>query len=348
MKNKTIKLMMAVAGMMLLTFSCDKKEKLPQDTVVHHTNEATTESGGSNNSNSGCCKYKATGTIERCPLDSNLWFINVTSSACKINTIAQHNKLYVPVNLPQSFKQNLITVKFEFNLLPDSVKLDCWFCGTPPPPYAHYIKLCDIKKDSTIFVVKKPVIYLYPQKETKVKVELNYKGQLTVTYPDYNDKLHGWEVMAQKNGDLKNLSDNTEHQYLFWEGTPAAPYNFNMKEGYCIKGSDTKSFLQNKLPKLGLTPKEYNDMITFWLPQMMNNTYNIIHFAGVEYTKSAPLTITPKPDNLIRVFMAYQPSKIFVKTIEPTHVTPKRDGFTAVEWGGVELPQANNKAHLNF
>jgi hypothetical protein len=88
-----------------------------------------------------------------------------------------------------------------------------------------------------------------------------------------------------------------------------------------------------------LSAKEYNEMIVFWLPKMMNNNYNIIHFAKESYTQSAPLIITPKPDNVIRVFMAYQPSKHFVKTILPQLVTPKRTGFTVVEWGGTELSE---------
>ncbi len=40
----------------------------------------------------------------------------------------------------------------------------------------------------------KPVIYLYPEKETKVYVALNYNGKLTCTYPESNGI---WEVLAK-------------------------------------------------------------------------------------------------------------------------------------------------------
>ena len=45
----------------------------------------------------------------------------------------------------------------------------------------------------------KPVIYLYPEKETEVTVKLNYAGELTCTYPAYND---GWKVSASPDGTL--------------------------------------------------------------------------------------------------------------------------------------------------
>lgn len=59
----------------------------------------------------------------------------------------------------------------------------------------------------------KPVIYLYPRKETDVKVEVAFNGEFTFTYPEYN---HGWAVTARLDGTL--ISGATEYAYLFWEG----------------------------------------------------------------------------------------------------------------------------------
>lgn len=292
------------------------------------------------------CSLSGSGTIERCPADSNLWFIN--NSYAGSGPITGPSTLLVPLNLPQAFKVNALTVKFKYSLTSDSTKLNCWFCGTPPVPYGKNIRLCDIQRDSNVVIVMKPVIYLYPQKKTKVSVDLRYKGQLTVTYPEYNENIHGWQVLANSDGSLINLADNTSHQYLFWEGSPSKPYNFNMNEGFCVKGSETLNFLKKTLPKLGLCPKEYNDMIVFWLPKMMNNPYNLIHFAQEEYTNSAPLLVTPKPDKTIRVFMAYQPCDAFIKTQEPLILTPQRKGFTLVEWGGVELSKPSGPFNLSL
>jgi hypothetical protein len=48
----------------------------------------------------------------------------------------------------------------------------------------------------------------------------------------------------------------------------------------------------------------------------------------------APLTISPRPDTVIRVFMDYQVLAQPIKVKEQLIKTPARRGFTVVEWGG--------------
>ena len=45
----------------------------------------------------------------------------------------------------------------------------------------------------------------------------------------------------------------------------------------------------------------------------------------------------PQPDTLIRVFMAWKPSKGFVDLKPQTMDAPDRRGFTVVEWGGTKI-----------
>lgn len=104
-----------------------------------------------------------------------------------------------------------------------------------------------------------------------------------------------------------------------------------------VAGKDTMNFLQETLAKLGLTPKEYNEFIVYWLPKMQNNKYNLITFAGKEYTDSAKLEIIPQPDALLRVFMAFKPLTNEIKIKAPEIRPFVRKGFTVVEWGGTEL-----------
>lgn len=325
MKTQNFKSYIGILAAALILSACVKPNHPPKD---------PDEGGGEGGGTCGTCNYIGKGTVEGCPTDPNMWFINVENPLSSFAPPVY--KLVYPVNLPSAYKQTGLTVKITYNTLPDSVPFIC-MCGTPPVPHGQKVKICSIEKDSTVIIAYKPVIYLYPTKKTKVNVQLDFQGKLTVTYPDYSENIKGWQVVADKQGNLKNLADNTEHQYLFWEGSPTVPYNFNMKEGFCVKGNETKDFLQKTLPKLGLTAKEYNDMIVFWLPKMMNNKYNLIRFANEDYSKSAPLNITPKPDHIIRVFMAFQPSETYIETNEPVINTPKRDGFTVVEWGGTEL-----------
>lgn len=176
---------------------------------------------------------------------------------------------------------------------------------------------------------KKPVIYLYPEKKTEVSVQLTVDGNLTCTYPAYNN---GWNVTAYPDGKIINHSDQKEYSYLYWESKSNTQYD--LSKGFVVKGGDTAAFLQEKLALIGLTPKEYNEFIVYWLPQMQNNPYNLIAFQSKAYTDSAKLTVTPKPDSVLRVFMAYKPLKKKIELPEQTLEPFVRKGFTVVEWGG--------------
>ena len=177
----------------------------------------------------------------------------------------------------------------------------------------------------------KPVIYLYPEEKTEVTITLDYNGQLTCTYPSY---ANGWTVTANPDGTLTDANGQT-YNYLYWEGETNAQYD--LSKGFCVKGEDTVEFLEYALAELGLTRREANEFIVFWLPMMQNNEYNIISFQGASYTDSAKLDIDPAPDTLIRVFMAWQASEIYVNIPEQELNAPAREGFTVVEWGGTEI-----------
>ena len=177
----------------------------------------------------------------------------------------------------------------------------------------------------------KPVIYLYPEQETTVSVSLDYAGMLTATYPAYED---GWTVTAEPDGTLYDENEN-EYSYLFWEGENNTDYDFS--KGFCVAGADTADFLREKLAEIGLTPREYNEFIVYWLPKMQDNPYNLISFQSERYTDTAKLDIDPTPDSVLRVFMAWKPLGR-PQNIEPQTFTPfARDGFTVVEWGGCEV-----------
>ena len=247
----------------------------------------------------------------------------------------------------------------------DEIKKDCFECEMYFPLPSRYSVLCDTSKyedfcvgdyievdysemymiDSEHFrviptsiefsdfmpdpdVCYKPVIYLYPQEETEVSVKLDFNGRLTITDPEYGE---GWTVTAKPDGTL--ICEGREYPYLFWEGEKN--YELDTSSGFCVRGRDTAKFLAEKLAYLGLNESESREFMEFWLPAMTGNEYNIITFAGKDYTDNAKLDIAPSPDTLIRVFMTYTPSSCYVdipeQTLEPA---PEREGFTVVEWGG--------------
>ena len=180
--------------------------------------------------------------------------------------------------------------------------------------------------------VDKPIIYLYPEKEMTVRVTLGNEQALTCTYPKYENN---WSVLAKPNGDLIDLKTDRYQYSLYYESMS----NYQMTEsGFVVKGEDTISFLEEKLTVLGLSEREANEFIIYWLPQLEANKYNYIRFATMEEIEAnMPLDIVPEPDSVIRVLMIFKGLEEPIEVTEQTLTTPERAGFTVVEWGGTNL-----------
>lgn len=179
---------------------------------------------------------------------------------------------------------------------------------------------------------EKPVIYLYPEEKTLVHVELDFNGEVTSTYPAYEN---GWDVLARPDGTLTDPQTGREYYCLFWEGMSNVPYD--MSEGFVVAGEETEAFLEDTLKTLGLTDKEVNEFIIYWLPRMEGNVYNLISFQQEVYTDNAMLTVEPAPDTVLRVFMVYKPLEGMIRVVPQKLETTERNGFTVVEWGGAEI-----------
>lgn len=190
----------------------------------------------------------------------------------------------------------------------------------------------EVENDAWI-IAKKPIIYLYPEQTTNVLVKFGKPENLTHTYPKYEDK---WQIVAQPNGDLTD--DKGRHYYaLYWEGQ-----NLNelkAKDGFIVKGVDTIPFLEEKLALLGLTEREANEFIVYWLPELESNEYNFVRFkTKSEIDASMPLSIEPAPDTVIRVMMEFKPANGTEQVMAQNFpLVPERRGFVVVEWGGTRL-----------
>ena len=111
-----------------------------------------------------------------------------------------------------------------------------------------------------------------------------------------------------------------------------------IKEGFVVKGNQTIQFLEEKLAVLGLNERESEEFIVYWLPKLQKNEYNYIRFATLEeINNNMPLELSIEPDTLIRVLMQYKPLDKYMEVKEQELVTPDRNGFTVVEWGGTEI-----------
>ena len=192
--------------------------------------------------------------------------------------------------------------------------------------------------DTTVFVMDysdmdglaKPIIYLYPEKDMLVDVQLDIKGELTHTYPKYNN---GWQVKASPDGTLID-KEGKEYYALYWEGNN--DQQFSPTDGFVVPGDKTSEFLEASLETLGLNRREANEFIVFWLPILESNPYNLIHFSTTEYEDMAKLNISPKPETVIRVMMVYKPLQAPIEFPQQDlrKLSKLRKGFTVVEWGG--------------
>lgn len=186
----------------------------------------------------------------------------------------------------------------------------------------------------TNIVSDKPIIYLYPTKETEISVKLLKKENITYSYPKYKDK---WKVLAQPNGNLQDLSTGRNLYALYYENNNTKNFKVE-KDGFIVKGKDTIKFLEEKLAVLGLSEREAEEFIIYWLPKLESNKYNYIRFATQdEINENMPIEINPNSDTIIRVLMTFKKLDNPINIQEQQLKTPNRTGYTVVEWGGTEI-----------
>ena len=88
---------------------------------------------------------------------------------------------------------------------------------------------------------------------------------------------------------------------------------------------------------MGLTDREANEFLIYWLPKMESNAYNLLSFQTAAYTDHARLTVNPQPDTVLRVYLAFMALEEPVDVEPPILTAPAREGFTLVEWGGCQV-----------
>lgn len=178
-------------------------------------------------------------------------------------------------------------------------------------------------------IVGKPIIYLYPEQKQEVKVELEVEWKLIADYPRYDEEIKGWQVTAYPDSTI--IEDEKEYSYLFWEAE-FENNDWDLSKWFIVEWKDAREFLQEKLSYIWLTSKEYNEFIVYWYPKMMNNKYNLVYFAWLDYTSKAPLNITPEPDSVLRVFTVIKPLKEKIEIQEQVLERFDRKWFSVVEW----------------
>jgi hypothetical protein len=109
-----------------------------------------------------------------------------------------------------------------------------------------------------------------------------------------------------------------------------------INEGTIVESSKVKSTIESQLTYIGLNKTEISDFLEFWMPKMPSKKFvRLTWLQNKEMDKLAPLSISPKPDNIIRVFLDFEGLDSSIAIKSQNLIRGERNGFTAVEWGGL-------------
>jgi hypothetical protein len=174
----------------------------------------------------------------------------------------------------------------------------------------------------------KPNIYLYPLSKSQVDVKISFpsSGAVTTSIPAYKN---GWNVTVDPTGLINN-----QYGFLFYESRQ--PNNWQMKKGWVIGQKELNAFFVSNLSSYGFNGKEIKDFTEYWLPRLKNSAFYRIYPQENEIVdKIIHLTVTPKPDHLLRLHYVIKETNESTNNLALPQTPPKfnRQGFAVTEWG---------------
>lgn len=176
---------------------------------------------------------------------------------------------------------------------------------------------------------EKPVLYLYPEEKQVVTVEVHSPYEMIESIPPYNE---GWTVTVEPCGKIDNHYD-----YLFYE--LFTDYDFSREAGWVIKRSNFVQKMGGILSEIGLAGQEIDDFVDYWDDSLSTHYdyYAAYYLLPDEIEEVASLTISEKPDSILRVSFLFVPLDQAIELDSPTLEPFSREGFTVVEWGGLQV-----------
>lgn len=175
--------------------------------------------------------------------------------------------------------------------------------------------------------VLKPNIYLYPSYTMKVDVKFSTPEKLTASIPDYSS---GWSVYADPDGLLDG-----KYGYLFYEADIEEVY-FQTSACWKLPVKDRTEAFERILDLYGFNSTEKHDFIEFWNKRLDPGRQYLVYpqETGI-IDRAMPVTISPQPENIYRIWFYFIPSEKEPVTLPERIEKIVRDGFTVVEWGGM-------------
>ncbi|MBI4136511.1 hypothetical protein HY469_00455 [Candidatus Roizmanbacteria bacterium] len=186
----------------------------------------------------------------------------------------------------------------------------------------------------------KPALYLYPEQETELTVQVIPNGYITESIPKHGQ--NGWHVIAHPDGSVytKYEIPHTKYDYLYYEASiknVAIPHD----TGWVKMTDQLPVFFADVLPKLGLNEKESQDFLDYWLPklQIEGTRWFITLIDEDEVNRVEPVSFSVQPEyfHRIRFYFENIDHKIAspITTYELPDTNYERNGFTVIDWGGI-------------
>lgn len=178
----------------------------------------------------------------------------------------------------------------------------------------------------------KPNIYIYGADGQLVRVIFGAPGLVVISDP-YYDPAVGWSVIAENDGTLWDDSGES-YEYLFYESVTERDM-FNTEEGFYISADRRSEDFRTILSEYGFNQAEVDDFVEFWDEKLEKGKEYLMYPQYTATVDSAmPITITPAPDNICRIWFVFEEYK--QQDYKEEQIIPfARDGYSVVEWGGM-------------
>ncbi|KAF7330044.1 Ubiquitin family protein [Mycena kentingensis (nom. inval.)] len=242
----------------------------------------------------------------------------------------------------------------------------------------------------------KPVIYLRSPVELDATVDIGLTPDwsFSALYPvvpatkPQDPRLHEaatWRVWIKPDGTLLDESSGAEVSYLFWEASTNLPAHselspppspilgaadvfrpvlarsaFKADSSVALTIEELPLYLDAALVELGLDTEARTSFITYWLPALNHHKCVLLSFLPqASYESAAPLTVTPHPDVVTRVFMIFRAlgeqeamlwegkenrdASMWREVVGVPSKAKQQDMslFRVLEWGGMEPKDAH-------
>jgi hypothetical protein len=174
---------------------------------------------------------------------------------------------------------------------------------------------------------RKPNIYLYPEKKTKMSVSLQFPhgGKVIESDPFY--PLLWKNIKVKPNGKI-----DRKYDFLFYEAE--IPDLWQYVEGWVVAMDDLTDFFEKNLKAYSFNENEIADFIEFWIPELKDSPYYEIYPQYTEMVNQViKLKISPYPDAKLRLHYVIKESEKFFELPGPDIPYFERNGFTVTEWG---------------